>query len=647
MYPTYTTDYRLHQSLAAAKSELDLYKDKSMLVRAYNDLADKYDDLKAENKELKSRFKDLRTKNRDDRREDTEKRKNLKEQYQKKIEKLNEAYEAELKSERIEKKDLLADKDQRIKELEEIVQNQQTDLQEAMTIIMEMTGQIQRIQAQLHQTSDTCSLPSSHNPIGTPKKSGKADIENEDKAEDTHSPNKQTHIPNNRTKSDRKQGGQPGHDGKSLPFCDNPDSVIFIDPSEEFLDQDKYEALDDYNAIQVLDIEIKGVITEYRSIKYRNLKTGRIVATPFPAGMKGPVTYGPELKALAIQLHTHGNMTYDKVAETIADLTEGKLCPSKATLCVLEKELSVKALPELVKIEEELLKSDTMHADCTIVSMGRDLPFGDNEADENSSAETVGEKGEAEQKADHKKGKTASDKENVLILTNGNWSRYTSHYCKGKQLTDFSILPEYNGILIHDAEATFFNYGSNHQCCIIHEARYLEGVRESEKDWGITWPGQLRSLLFELSRKVKEAAENNKNSLNPAEVEYYHKEYKRILLLAQTEYSQIPDEILTAASRQQDGLHVSRRLVKNEEYLLYCLEHTEVASDNNLAENRARSCKVHGKQSGGFKSREFVRYYCDCLSVLTSAHAQGKSRYKVIKEIIKRSNDTEAVPSVL
>lgn len=86
----------------------------------------------------------------------------------------------------------------------------------------------------------------------------------------------------------------------------------------------------------------------------------------------------------------------------------------------------------------------------------------------------------------------------------------------------------------------------------------------------------------------------------------------------------------------KDGDNTMKRLLKHQEEHLYFLHHIEVPATNNAAELVARKVKMHNKQSGGYRSREYGQYYCDTLSVLESNHAQGKSRYITLLDVYKK-----------
>lgn len=103
-----------------------------------------------------------------------------------------------------------------------------------------------------------------------------------------------------REKGDRKVGGQPGHEGKTLEMTDNPDEVIehracFCPECGNNLSNESFEL---FGKRQIIDIPmIKHVVTEHRV--YRCTCTcGKMVESEFPVGVDSPVRYGKNIEAL-------------------------------------------------------------------------------------------------------------------------------------------------------------------------------------------------------------------------------------------------------------------------------------------------------------------------------------------------------------
>lgn len=59
-----------------------------------------------------------------------------------------------------------------------------------------------------------------------------------------------------------------------------------------------------------------------------------------------------------------------------------------------------------------------------------------------------------------------------------------------------TVVEDYQGILVHNHESTFYQYGTNHQECLAHVLRYLKNSIENEPER--TWNKEMRSLLQEM-----------------------------------------------------------------------------------------------------------------------------------------------------
>lgn len=82
---------------------------------------------------------------------------------------------------------------------------------------------------------------------------------------------------------------------------------------------------------------------------------------------------------------------------------------------------------------------------------------------------------------------------NVVVCSNGAATMYFARECKGHAGIKDTPVEAFGGILIHDHEACFYSYGSDHQECMVHIERYLRDSIENEK--GLTWNGQMLALI--------------------------------------------------------------------------------------------------------------------------------------------------------
>lgn len=417
------------------------------------------------------------------------------------------------------------------------------------------------------------------------------DFENSSKPSSTDPNHKK--IQNNREKTNRKPGGQPGHKGTYLKKKE-PTSKVLLDTPKEVIDNGQdYVPTGKVITKQLVKAGFNVEVIEYEAVEYKNIKTGKKLHAAFPKDMVNDVTYDASVKAIASILHSHGNMSYDKVKEILCDLSNGMLDISKGTLANLEKEFSKKSKEEREKIIENMLNSDYIHIDGTTVRVNGKL-------------------------------------EAILITTSPNGTILYQNEHKGYQGVEGTFIELYDKVLIHDGEATFFNYGKDHQGCLIHELRYLKGSMENEPE--LTWAGKMHDLLQKMIHEVNEAKRIGSTELPIETVKEFNKEYSSIINIGFNEYVGREKQL----KYYNDGYNTLKRLNKRKSSYLYFLTHIDIPATNNEAELVARKAKMHTKQNGGCRNGEYAQYYCDTLSVIESNRLEGISRYQTLLNVFQK-----------
>ena len=190
------------------------------------------------------------------------------------------------------------------------------------------------------------------------KNQNKKDSSNSNKPSGTNGYKKV--ITNRREKSDKKQGGQEGHKGNSLgkerlEKILNKENIKINKPVE-INKNEKNKNLKPYKTT-VIDINIEVTATEYLYFPDENGNFN------VPQKHKKHIVYGDNLKAIAMDLMYESYNSTDATRNIILSITDNSIELPKSTLINWSNEMKEKLMPEVEKIEEELLGSYYAHYD--------------------------------------------------------------------------------------------------------------------------------------------------------------------------------------------------------------------------------------------------------------------------------------------
>lgn len=427
----------------------------------------------------------------------------------------------------------------------------------------------QKLQAQVNQNFENSSTPSSQDPF-------------------------RNKVPNNRVSSGRNEGGQEGHEGhkrKPLPVTEPP---IFIDAPDEIKNNPDYYRQSGPNSEvhkQVAGIRLELTVQDYYAYVYRNRVTGARYHAPFPEGVQLDVNYDETVKGLIFIMRNHLNVSIDKTAEFLREMTDGKLNISHGKICGINEEFARKTEPEQKEIFARLSNGNVMYTDMTNVRHNGKL-------------------------------------KNVVVCSNKTDVYYAFREKKGDQGLKGTPV-EYNvNLLVHDHDKTFYHYGTKHQECNCHHMRYLRGAMENEPD--LTWHGQMLSLMEEMNK----TRENQDRKLKAEQIEAFRERYDSIISLAEKEYYDNPP-----SRYYRKGYNLFKELRDYKESTLRFLTDPEVDFGNNEAERCARKVKRHTVMSGSFRGKDTsgCEEYCKAMTVFETEKKKGVSIVGRIGEFFKRA----------
>jgi hypothetical protein len=437
----------------------------------------------------------------------------------------------------------------------EKLRDKSKELYASLTELEEEKGRNQKLKAQMNRDYENSSIPSSMKP-------------------------NHRKIANNREKTDRKPGGQPGHKGHGRKRL-IPTHTIPIPAPTKYAENPEYRRTGKTIAKQMINAHIDIVVDEYVTPEFRNIRTGQRVHASFPDGMVNEVNYGGSIKALAFLLNSRYCMSIDKVRELLSELTGGVLRLSNGMISGLCKVFSGKTKAEQKSIFSDLLLSPVMNVDFTSSRLN---------------------------------GKNVQ----VLVCATTEKVMYFAKEHKGHEGVKGTPVEDYQGILIHDHDKTFYRYGGSHQECLSHPLRYLLDSMGNEP--ALTWNKQMRGLLQEMIHYRNSIGAGD--DLDPEKAKAFEARYQEILTVACNEYEYEPPN-----KYYMDGYNLYKRLDEYKDCHLLILYDRRVPTSNNLSERLLRILKRRQKQALTFRCFESFGTLCDSLGLIESFRLQGRNLY--------------------
>jgi hypothetical protein len=440
------------------------------------------------------------------------------------------------------------------------------ELYKVMTALEDEKGKNQKLKAQINRDYENSSTPSSQNP-------------------------NRKKITNNREKTGRKPGGQVGHKGH-LRKKHAPTNFIEIPAPEKYANNSDYKPTGRTITKQVVGIKVNIVVDEYSTPQFRNVRTGQRVHAAFPDGVADDVNYDGSIKAFAFLLNNYCNVALSKVADFLSELTGGALKISTGMINGLSKQFSSKTDGPRRKAFADILLSPVVNTDFTAARVN---------------------------------GKNV----NVAVCATLSDVMYFAREHKGHEGVKGTPVEDGSGILVHDHDKTFYNYGDAHQECLDHVSRYLKDSISNEP--GLKWNLQMRGLIQEMihfRKSLDPDDDRDPDEISPAKVEELESRYDKILALAKEEYEYEPP-----SKYYKEGYNLYKRLFEYKDCHLLFLHDRRVPHTNNLAERLLRVFKRKQRQVMSFRSFESLACLCQSMGIVASLRSQGKSLHESVSSI--------------
>ena len=208
---------------------------------------------------------------------------------------------------------------------------------------------------------------------------------------------------------------------------------------------------------------------------------------------------------------------------------------------------------------------------------------------------------------------------------------YFTHPKRGSEaMDDMGILPNYNGVIVHDFWKAYYKYLCDHGLCDIHLLRELTNISENyEQEWSV-----MMAVLLLLIKDCVDETRETSDSLMPEQIKDFETMYDYITKMG-LEENPPPLDLDTkpkkrGRKKQTKPKNLLDRFVGYKGDILRFMYDFEVPFDNNLAERDVRMMKVQQKISGTFRSVQGARSFCRIRGYIST---MKKNKLSVIDAI--------------
>lgn len=432
------------------------------------------------------------------------------------------------------------------------------------TRLDELQGKPQSAPSKPQVTSENSSLPPSRDPIGFKR------------------------TQSLRQKSDRPNGGQPGHKGHTKEQTSLPNMTVAcapeicpkcgrrIDPSGLHIAERRQ--------IWDLPLPIAPIVTEYQCMEGA-CECGCHCKGEFPQEAVAPVSYGANVQALVGYMSTLQSIPFKRMVDILNNVFGLRM--SQGTVSNILQRMRKKAGSEMESIKSLIEHSEVVGADETGVRINGEQHWVWTFQTEALTFMIV----------DKGRGKAVIDR----------------HFPQG--------LPE--SILVTDRHASYFNMeAKDHQVCLAHLLRNLLYLSQTAPD--SDWPLKMMELFREAIHLKHLSPQGTVDDRAVGNI----KERLDTLL------DNLP---LVENDEQQKKLtDFILNLRPKKDYLLTFLTHPGVPADNNASERSVRPVKTKMKVSGQFKNQEGAESYTSLNSIIQTAKKNHRDPFAALAELARK-----------
>lgn len=458
----------------------------------------------------------------------------------------------------------------------QIIAEQAKTIEEQAKRIAELEELVKDLYEKLHKNSNNSSKPPSSDGLEKPKPKSL------------------------REPSGKKPGGQTGHKGSGLSLPVIPTQTVIHTPApcENCPMKGQCVRCALSPARNVLDVALDVQVTAHYTESYTCPKRdNQIISGNFPEDVGSSVQYGAGIRALCVALNTMGMMSINRTHELLEGLLGLPL--STGTISGMVTQCAEKLENTLEEIRQTLVQRPVVHFDET-----------------GSRAE----------------GKTFW----VHSACDEQYTYLSAQEKRGVEgMNGANVLPEFQGIAIHDCWSPYWSYEVGHGLCCAHLLRELNGVIDNDSPRKAEWAKGMKTLLLEMNKYRNEVLAQEKPAFDPEKVKEYEQRYDKIIETAY-QTNPVPKQPKGKPGRPKRGkrLALIDRLAKHKGEVCLFLHDLLVPFTNNLAEQSVRMVKVKTKVSGCFRTQGGISAFTKIMSYLQTAAKHHVPAFDAILQAI-------------
>lgn len=393
-------------------------------------------------------------------------------------------------------------------------------------------------------------------------------------------------VKNSRERSERRNGGQPGHAGTTKPFTPTPDTVVELKPKETCECGGTIQISEQYTVRQETDIVPLRVVTvEYQAHSGVCEICGKEHKASFPEHLKeAPVSYGTNIQRLATYLSVYQLMPLKRITELFEEVFGTKL--SQGFILTTGQEAYEKLAEPEEEVKREIIKSDIAGFDESGYRVDGKLYW-------------------------------------LHCASTPEGTVYFVHEKRGIEAMDaMGILPFFKGTAIHDHWKSYYHYMCAHGECNAHHMRHLKWLYEELHQ---AWAGEMLVLLLRIYKHVMLSKLFGADRLEQEDIEQYQRMYREILTAPLAAAEELPKESKLMAVRLAEF---------EQEALLFMIDF-KVPFTNNLTERDIRMPKAKQKISGGFRTKDGAKRFARIRGFISTVKKRGKNILEGLGAVFK------------